>query len=29
MYSATVIKPYWGFKIKEKIYIKESNLTFK
>lgn len=29
MYSGTVIKLYWGFKIEEKIYIKEPNLTFK
>ena len=27
-YSGTVIKPYWGFEIGEKIYIKESHLTF-
>lgn len=29
MYSGTVIKPYWGFKVGEKIYIKESDLTFR
>lgn len=29
MYSGTVIKPYWGFGVGEKIYIKESDLTFK
>lgn len=29
MYSGTVIKPYWGFKVGEKIYIRETNLTFR
>lgn len=29
MYSGTVIKPYWGFKVGEKIYIEESDLTFR
>ena len=29
MYSGTVIKTYWGFKIGEKIYIRETNLTFR
>lgn len=29
MYSGTVIKPYWGFEVGEKIYIRETNLTFK
>lgn len=29
MYSGTVIKPYWGLKIGEKIYINETKLTTK
>ena len=29
MYSGTVIKPYWGFKVGEKIYIKELDLAFR
>lgn len=28
MYSGIVVKPYWGFKVGEKIYISETNLTF-
>ena len=26
-YSGTVIKPYWGIEVGEKVYIKESHLT--
>lgn len=29
MHSGTVIKPYWGFKVGDKIYLKETNITFK
>lgn len=29
MYKGTVIKPYWGFKVGDRIYITESDLTFK
>lgn len=28
MYSGIVIKPYWGFKVGDKIYIKKSNIMF-
>ena len=28
MYSGTVIKPYWGFEVGERIYIKESEIMF-
>lgn len=28
MYSGTVIKPYWGFKVGECIYLKESEIMF-
>lgn len=29
MRKGTVIKPYWGFKIGENIYIRETDLTFR
>lgn len=28
MYSGTVMKPYWGFKVGDKIYFRESNIIF-
>jgi len=29
MYSGTVIKPYWGFEVGDRIYLREKNITFK
>lgn len=29
MYSGTIIKPYWGFEVGERIYVKELDYTFK
>lgn len=29
MYSGIVIKPYWGFKVGDRIYLRETNITFK
>ena len=29
MYSGTVVKPYWGFKVGDKTYLRETNITFK
>ena len=29
MYSGTVIKPYWGFEVGERIYVKELDYIFK
>lgn len=29
MYSGTVVKPYCGFKVGDKIYLRETNITFK
>ena len=28
MYSGTVVKPYWGFEIGDRIYLKKTNITF-
>ena len=28
MHSGTVMKPYWGFKVGDKIYFRESNIIF-
>lgn len=29
MYSGIVVKPYWGFKVGDRIYLRETNITFK